>query len=321
DFAAFTESCLAAWDPVAAGLDTVAWARAALARMDPVRELEQEPNLALAHLARLTGARGPALNSLTACAASAQAIGEAAQIIRRGDADVMIAGGAHSMIHPFGVTGFNRLTALSTANADPATASRPFDAGRGGFVLGEGAGIVVLESRAHAEARGAPALAEIAGYGSTADAYRITDQDPTGAGMVGAMRAALADAGVAPAADDYINAHGTGTRENDGNETAAIKAVFGDHAYRVPVSSIKSMFGHFITAAGAVELIACVLAIRDRVVPPTVNLTTADPACDLDYVPNRCRAVPVDVALSMNLGFGGQNDALVVRRAGGKGKR
>ena len=314
DFDAFTTANLTAWKNELNGIDTVKWAQLALELMNVTRELEQEPNMPLSHLALLTGARGPALNCLTACAASTQAIGEAMEILRRGDADVMIGGGAHSMIHPFGVTGFNRLTALSTANENPPRASRPFDAQRGGFVLGEGAGMVVLETLEHAQARGAKILAEVVGYGSTADAFRITDQDPQGMGAVVAMREALADARLSPADVQYINAHGTGTRENDGNETSAIKTVFGDGAKGCPVSSIKSMMGHLIAAAGAVELITCVLAIRDGVVPPTMNLDNHDPECDLDYVPNQARKARVDVAMSNSFGFGGQNDTIIVKR-------
>jgi 3-oxoacyl-[acyl-carrier-protein] synthase II len=314
DFDCFTATCLAAWNPETGTTDMVKWAQLAMENMNVTRELEQEPNMPLSHLALLTGARGPAMNCLTACAASTQAIGEAAQILRRGDADVMIGGGAHSMIHPFGVTGFNRLTALSTANDDPPRASRPFDAHRGGFVLGEGAGMVILETLEHAQKRGATILAEIVGYGSTADAYRITDQDPQGMGAVVAMREALRDAGLTPADIQYINAHGTGTRENDGNETSAIKTIFGDRAKDCPVSSIKSMMGHLIAAAGAVELITCVLAIRDNVLPPTTNLDTPDPECDLDYVPNKARQARVDVAMSNSFGFGGQNDTIIVKR-------
>ena len=314
DFDAYTTAALSSWSDGATALDSVRWAQIARERMDVTREVEQEPNMPLSHLALLTGARGPALNCLTACAASTQAIGEATEILRRGDADVMIGGGAHSMIHPFGVTGFNRLTALSTMNDKPACASRPFDNARGGFVLGEGAGMVVLETLEHARRRGATILAEVAGYGSTADAFRITDQHPDGEGAIIAMREALADARLTPHDIHYINAHGTGTRENDGNETGAIKAVFGEHAKRVPVSSIKSMMGHLIAAAGAVELICCVLAIRDHVLPPTMNLENADPECDLDYVPNRARKAPVDVAMSNSFGFGGQNDTIIVKR-------
>jgi 3-oxoacyl-[acyl-carrier-protein] synthase II len=314
DMDAFTGAALAAWQNEKGEIDTVKWARIALEKMSPMRELEQEPNMPVAHLALLTGARGPAFNCLTACAASTQAIGEAAQILRRGDADVMISGGAHSMIHPFGVTGFNRLTALSTFNDDPPRASRPFDAERGGFVLGEGAGMVILETLEHAQGRGATILAEIVGYGSTADAFRITDQDPDGLGAVLAMEHALKDAGLTPGNIDYVNAHGTGTRENDGNETVAIKKVFGERAKDVPISSIKSMMGHLIAAAGAVELITCVLAIRDQLLPPTMNLHHPDPECDLDYIPNAARPAKVNVALSNSFGFGGQNDTIIVQR-------
>jgi len=288
----------------------------ALEHMNVVRELEQEPNMPLSHLALMTGARGPAFNCLTACAASTQAIGEATEILREGRADVMIGGGAHSMIHPFGVTGFNLLTALSKANEDPPRASRPFDGKREGFVLGEGAGMVILETLDHARNRNANILAEVAGYGSTADAFRITDQEPEGLGAVVAMTEALGDAGLTPADIGYINAHGTGTKENDGNETMAIKKVFGELAHQVPVSSIKSMMGHLIAAAGAVELITCVLAIRDQMLPPTMNLKNPDPKCDLDYVPNKARPAKVRVALSNSFGFGGQNDTLVVKRFG-----
>jgi 3-oxoacyl-[acyl-carrier-protein] synthase II len=314
DFSAFTAAALSAWDAETNAVNTVKWAEIARQRMNPTRELEQEPNMPLSHLALLTGARGPAFNCLTACAASTQAIGEATEILRRGDADVMIGGGTHSMIHPFGVTGFNRLTALSTANEDPPRASRPFDAQRGGFVLGEGAGMVILETLDHAQSRGAKILAEVVGYGSTADAFRITDQHPQGEGAIGAMTAALADARLTPADIHYVNAHGTGTRENDGNETLAIKNVFGDAAKACPVSSIKSMMGHLIAAAGAVELITCVLAIRDNMLPPTMNLEHFDPACDLDYVPNQARKARVDAALSNSFGFGGQNDSIIVKR-------
>ncbi|MGA3065572.1 MAG: beta-ketoacyl-[acyl-carrier-protein] synthase family protein [Tepidisphaeraceae bacterium] len=314
DFEAYSSAILSGWSPATAELSAVKWAEVAFERMNAVRELEQEPNMPLSHLALLTGARGPALNCLTACAASTQAIGEATEILRRGDADVMIGGGAHSMIHPLGVTGFIRLTALSTANENPARASRPFDNQRGGFVLGEGAGVVILETLDHAKKRGAKILAEIVGYGSTADAFRITDQHPDGEGAIVAMKEALADARLSPRDIQYINAHGTGTRENDGNETGAIKAVFGENARGCPVSSIKSMMGHLIAAAGAVELICCVLAIRDGILPPTMNLENPDPECDLDYVPNKARPARVDVAMSNSFGFGGQNDTLIVRR-------
>ena len=314
DYAAYTGAALAAWDGETRAINAATWAETAAKLMDVTREHEQEPNMPLFHVARLVNAAGPSFNCLTACAASLQATGEATEILRRGDADVMLAGGAHSMIHPFGVTGFNRLTALSEMNDDPPAASRPFDKTRGGFVLGEGAGMTVLETLDHAVARGATILAEVAGYGSTADAFRITDQHPDGAGAVAAMRLALEDANLTPADIDYVNAHGTGTSENDSTETTAIKTVFGDLANSIPVSSIKSMMGHLIAAAGSVELIACVLAIRDGMLPPTMNLHHADPECDLDYVPNASRAAKVDTVLTNNFGFGGQNDTLVVRR-------
>jgi 3-oxoacyl-[acyl-carrier-protein] synthase II len=314
DLTAYTTAALSSYDAQSGRCDVRRWAEMARALMHPLQELEQEPNMPLSHVALQTGARGPAFNCLTACAASTQAIGEATEILRRGDADVMIGGGAHSMIHPFGVTGFNRLTALSTANEDPPRASRPFDAHRGGFVLGEGAGMVILETLDHARARNAPILAEVVGYGSTADAFRITDQHPDGTGAVIAMREALADARLQPSDIHHINAHGTGTRENDGNETGAIKQVFGEYARRIPVSSIKSMMGHLIAAAGAVEFITCVLTIRDQVLPPTMNLHTPDPECDLDYVANKARPAAVTNVMSNSFGFGGQNDTIIVSR-------
>jgi 3-oxoacyl-[acyl-carrier-protein] synthase II len=294
-------------------LDTVRWAETALRSLSPLNELEQDPNLAAGHIAVQLKIQGPSFNTLTACAASTQAIGEAMHLIRYGDADVMISGGTHSMIHPLGVTGFNRLTALSMRNDSCLTASRPFDRTRDGFVLGEGSGILILEELEHARRRGAPILAEIVGYGSTADAFRITDIHEDGRGAIAAMRAALSKAGIEPQHVDYISAHGTGTEENDKIESLAIRAVFGEHAPKVAVSSIKSMVGHLIAAAGAVELITCVLAIRDGMVPPTINYSMPDPNCDLDYVPNQARRMKVTTCLSNSFGFGGQNDALVVR--------
>jgi len=276
--------------------------------------LEQEPNMPAGHLASLFGAQGPNVNCLTACAASSQAIGEAVEIIRRGEADVMLSGGTHTMIHPFGVTGFNLLTALSTSNDQPQKASRPFDRNRDGFVLGEGAGMVLLESLEHAKARGARIYGEICGYGSTADAFRITDTHPQGRGAISCLRMALDDAQLNVEQIDYINAHGTSTSVNDRVETLAIKQVFGQQAYKVPVSSTKSMMGHLIAAAGATELIFCLLAIRDNVVPPTINYETPDPDCDLDYVPNVAREVQCNYALSNSFGFGGQNITLIARR-------
>ncbi|MFQ5491063.1 MAG: beta-ketoacyl-[acyl-carrier-protein] synthase family protein, partial [Phycisphaerae bacterium] len=233
---------------------------------------------------------------------------------RRGDADVMISGGTHSMIHPLGVTGFNRLTALSTRNDSCLTASRPFDRTRDGFVLGEGACTLILEELEHARARGADILAEVAGYGSTADAFRITDIHEDGRGAIAAMRLAVKDAGVDIEDIDYISAHGTGTEENDKIESLALRLLFGEKAKSVPISSIKSMMGHLIAAAGGVELITCVLAMRDGVVPPTINYQNPDPNCDLDYVPNEPRRLPVRTALSNSFGFGGQNDTLIVTK-------
>jgi 3-oxoacyl-[acyl-carrier-protein] synthase II len=254
---------------------------------------------------------------LTACAASSQAVGEASEIIRRGDADVMISGGTHSMIHPFGVTGFNLLTALSTRNDNPTKASRPFDRLRDGFVLGEGAAMVILEDLERARRRDAPIYGEILGYGSTADAYRITDIHPEGRGAIGCMRMALQDARLDPGDIDYVNAHGTSTAVNDRVETLACKAVFGPHAAKTPISSTKSMMGHLIAAAGATELILCLMAIRDNVLPPTINYENPDPDCDLDYVPNTARESPCNIALNNSFGFGGQNITLIVGRFSG----
>ncbi len=314
DFANYTATHLQGWDPEKRGIDYPRWVEIAKQRISMWREVEQESNMTLSHLAMELETYGPAYNCLTACAASTQAIGEASEMLRRGDADVMVSGGAHSMIHPLGVTGFNRLTALSNRNDDPQTASRPFNKTRDGFVLGEGSGMVILETLEHAQKRGATPLAEIIGYGSSADAYRITDIHPDGRGPCAAMRAALAQAGVEPKDIDYISAHGTGTKENDSIETRAVKNVFGDHAKSTPMSSIKSMMGHLIAAAGACELIACVLAIRDNKLPPTINLNDPDPELDLDYVPNVARDADVNICLSNSFGFGGQNDTLIVRR-------
>ncbi len=314
DFDNYVASNLAGWEKDSRRLNSVAWAAEAKQRLTLWREVEQESNMTLGHLANEMEVYGPAYNCLTACAASTQAIGEANEILRRGDADVMLSGGAHSMIHPFGVTGFNRLTALSTRNDTCITASRPFNRTRDGFVLGEGSGMIVLETLEHARKRGAKVLAEVIGYGSSADAFRITDIHPDGRGAVAAMRQALEQARVQPRDIHYISAHGTGTKENDSIETHAVKAVFGEYARSVPMSSIKSMMGHLIAAAGAVELITCILAIRDGKLPPTINLQDRDPALDLDYVPNQARDATVDVALSNSFGFGGQNDTLVIRR-------
>lgn len=310
----FFAAILEGWDAGKNQMDWGRWAQVAFGRMDPMYELEQEPNMPAAHLAVLTGARGPTRSCLTACAASTQAVGEAMMMIRRGDADVMLAGGAHSMIHPLGVTGFNRLTALSTRNDSPQTASRPFTASRDGFVLGEGAAVLILESLSSAQKRGMKIMSELIGYGSSTDAFRITDMHEEGRGAIQAMTAALADAGISYKDVDYVNTHGTSTGENDAIETKAIKAVFKEKAKRTPASSVKSMLGHLIGAAGAAELITCVLAIRDGIVPPTINLNDPDPALDLDYVPNKPRKMPVNVAMNESFGFGGQNDVVIVRR-------
>ncbi|MFB0524742.1 MAG: beta-ketoacyl synthase [Phycisphaerae bacterium] len=310
----FFAALVQAWDADKNEMDWGKWAQVAFGRMDPMHELEQEPNMPAAHIAMLTGARGPTRSCLTACAASTQAVGEAMMLIRRGDAEVMIAGGAHSMIHPLGLMGFNRLTALSTRNDSPETASRPFTASRDGFILGEGAAILILESLSSAKKRGVEILAEVIGYGSSSDAFRITDMHEEARGPIQAMTAALADAGISYKDVDYISTHGTSTQENDSIETLAIKAVFKEEAKNIPASSVKSMFGHLIGAAGAAEMITCVLAIRDNIVPPTINLNDPDPALDLDYVPNRPRKHQVNVAMNESFGFGGQNNVVIIKR-------
>ena len=312
DFEAFTEMMVAGLNGV--NLDITKFTKKGLEILHPLEELEQEPNMPAGHLASLFNAQGPNINCLTACAASSQAVGEAVEIIRRGEADVMLSGGTHTMIHPFGITGFNLLTALSTRNDEPQKASRPFDRDRDGFVVGEGAGMVVLEELDRAKARRAKVYGEICGYGSTADAFRITDAHPEGRGAISCMRMALDDARLASEKIDYINAHGTSTTVNDRVETLAIKQVFGGQAYKIPASSTKSMMGHLIAAAGATELIYCLLAIRDNVVPPTTNYENPDPDCDLDYVPNAAREARCDHVMTNSFGFGGQNITLIARR-------
>jgi 3-oxoacyl-[acyl-carrier-protein] synthase II len=270
------------------------------------------PNMAAGWVSMRTGARGPIFSPTTACAASSQAVGDAFRTIQRGDADVMLAGGTDSLIHPLVVAGFSSIHALSTRTDAPALASRPFDKDRDGFVLAEGAGILVLEILEAARARGARIYAEVLGYGLSADANHPTASSANG--PTRAMRLALADAKLAPEAVDYINAHGTSTPLNDQHETEAIKAVFGEHARRLAVSSIKSMTGHLVGAAGGVEAIATALALHHGVLPPTINYTTPDPACDLDYVPNQARRVPIRVAMSNSFAFGGTNSILVLSR-------
>jgi 3-oxoacyl-[acyl-carrier-protein] synthase II len=267
------------------------------------------------HLANEFDLGGPNFTCLTACAASAQAIGEAAELIRYGDADLMCAGGSHSMIHSFGLSGFSLLTALSKRNDTPQTASRPFDLTRDGFVLGEGAGIVILEELEHAKARGATIYAELTGYGTTGDAFRMTDPHPEGRGAIRCIQNALKDAGISADQIGYVNAHGTSTPANDETETYALKQALGSAAYRVPVSSTKSMMGHLIAAGGAVELIISIMAMREGVLPPTMNYQTPDPTCDLDYIPNAAREQPgIQNVLSNSFGFGGQNIALIASR-------
>jgi 3-oxoacyl-[acyl-carrier-protein] synthase II len=312
DFLSFSRMVTAALEPDS--LNIAKFVQAGLQTLQPMAELEQEPSVPAGHVAGMFNAQGPNVNCLTACAASSQAVGEAIEIIRRGDADAMISGGTHSMIHPFGVTGFNLLTALSTRNDEPQRASRPFDRQRDGFVLGEGAGMVVLEELEHARRRGAPIYGEVLGYGSTADAYRITDIHPEGRGAIGCMRMAIQDAGINASDVHYVNAHGTSTLVNDRVESVACKIVFGNGGKQVPVSSTKSMMGHLIAAAGVTEMIVCLLAIRDNVLPPTINYEYPDPECDLDYVPNEARPARCDYALNNSFGFGGQNVSLLVGR-------
>ncbi|MFT3870182.1 MAG: beta-ketoacyl-ACP synthase II [Nibricoccus sp.] len=260
------------------------------------------------------GARGPNFGVVSACATATHALGEAMHVIRRGDADVMIAGGAEAAITPFAYASFCSMKAMSTRNDDPKTASRPFSLGRDGFIMGEGAGIMVLESLEHAQKRGAKIYCEIAGYGASCDAFHITQPDPDGKGLALAMRSALKSAGVAPEAIDYLNAHGTSTPYNDKFETLAIKKVFGDHAKKMAISSTKSMTGHLLGAAGGIESIICVKALENQIMPATINLHEPDPECDLDYVPNTARPAKLTTVQSNNLGFGGQNSSVVFRK-------
>jgi len=270
-------------------------------------------DMAAAQISIALGVKGLNLCTTSACSSSSDAIGVAYELIKRGDAQAAIAGGSESTINPIGIAGFNALRALSTRNDEPQLASRPFDTERDGFVMSEGACLLILESLAHAQKRGANILAEIIAYGASADAYHITQPDEDGAGAAKAMQLALDKAGLAPAEIDYINAHGTSTPLNDKTETIAIKTVFGDHAYRMLVSSTKSMTGHLIGAAGAIEAAVCIMAIQHRIIPPTINLTHPDPECDLDYVPNVARQAKVTTALTNSFGFGGHNSVLIFR--------
>ena len=312
DFNAFTRSVNAAMGSGECASTT--FMHTAQPAFDPEIEQELEPDMPAIHLAGLLNAHGPVANCISACVSSTQAIGESMRMIQQGETDVMLCGGAHSTIHQFGVTGFQRLSALSQRNNDPRTAVRPFDANRDGFVIGEGAGLFIIEERDHALGRGAEILGEITGYGSSQDAYRVTDSHPEGRGTEAAMKRALASAGLNPDDIDYINAHGTGTVMNDKVETLAIKRAFGQQAYRIPVSSTKSMLGHATTACGAIELAVCLISLRTGVIPPTVNHETPGEDCDLDYVPYSAREVPCRHVLTNNIGFGGQNAALIVSR-------
>ena len=315
DFPHLVTAVKRAYRPDTRRVDASTFFAIGLKEFDAKREQELEMHTTPAHLADAFDLEGPNYNCLTACAASSQAIGEATELIRCGDAEVMLSGGSHSMIHPLGVTGFNLLTALSQRNDSPQTASRPFDQTRDGFVLGEGAGIVILEELEHAKKRGATIYAELSGYGTTGDAFRVTDSHDEGRGAIACMRGALADAALPPEAIGYINAHATSTQVNDRIETLAIKRVFGDAAYRIPVSGTKSMVGHLIAAAGVTGLILTIETIRQGIIHPTINYQTPDPECDLDYVPNVAREKPgIEHALTNAFGFGGQNISLIVSR-------
>ncbi|PSR34632.1 MAG: beta-ketoacyl-[acyl-carrier-protein] synthase II [Sulfobacillus benefaciens] len=281
-------------------------------RVSPFLIPKMIANMAGGQIAMRFNLRGPNVTLVTACASSGNALGDAFRTIQHGEADVMLTGGSEAVILPIAFAGFCAMKALSTRNEDPTTASRPFDQGRDGFVMGEGAGFLVFESLTHAQDRGATILAEVIGYGRSADAYHMVEPEPEGAGAVLAMQRALRDAGLQPEAIDYINAHGTSTPKGDLAETIAIKNVFGEHAYRLAVSSTKSATGHLLGAAGAVELIASILAIGHQVLPPTLNLEAPGEGCDLDYVPNVPRPHPVHRVMSNAFGFGGQNACLIV---------
>ena len=271
-------------------------------------------DMASGQVSMMIGAKGPNFSTVSACATGADSIGEALEMIRRGRADVVIAGGTEAAICEIGVAGFNSCMALSTRNEDPQGASRPFDSDRDGFVLGEGAGLLVLESLEHAEKRGANILAEMSGYGASSDAHHVTQPHPDGEGAARAMKWAIEDAGITPDKVDYVNAHGTSTPLNDKYETIAMKRMYGDHAYNLAISSTKSMTGHLLGAAGAIEAAFTVLAIKNDIVPPTINIGNPDPECDLNYIPNTAKKQPVNVAMSNSLGFGGHNASLVFER-------
>ena len=283
-------------------------------RVSPFTVPMMIPNMATGLAAIALGAKGPSSAVATACAAGSNAIGDAFRLLQLGKADAMVCGGAESAITPLGVAGFASAKALSFRNDDPSSASRPFDKDRDGFVIGEGSGVLVLETLAHAEARGATILAEIVGYGTTCDAHHITSPTPGGVGGAAAMRLALEDGGISADSIDYVNAHGTSTPANDSNETAAIKSALGARAGQIPVSSTKSMTGHLLGGSGGIEAVACVLALQHNVVPPTINHTNPDPECDLDVVPNSAREHTLEMVLSNSFGFGGHNVCLAFRR-------
>lgn len=271
-------------------------------------------NMGAGHISMTFKAKGPNMTVVTACASATNAIGEAFRIIQRDDADIMITGGTEASITPIAIAGFCSMKALSDNNEDPKGASRPFDKNRDGFIMGEGSGILILEDLEHAIKRGARMYGEVVGYGSTADAYHITAPAPDGEGAYKAMKKAVADADINPEKIDYINAHGTSTEMNDKFETMAIKRLMGDYAYKVPISSTKSMTGHLLGAAGGIEAIACLMAINEGVIPPTINYNTKDENCDLDYVPNHARKVEVSYAMSNSLGFGGHNASIILKK-------
>ncbi|MCL2211033.1 MAG: beta-ketoacyl-ACP synthase II [Treponema sp.] len=284
-------------------------------RMLPLTVPMMIPNEAAGNISMIFGTKGPAYTQVTACAAGTDSIGQGLELIRSGRCDVVIAGGTEAVIVPFAIGGFQMLKALSTKRCnEPEKASRPFDADRDGFVMGEGSGVLILESEEHAKARGAKIIVELAGYGATADAYHITSPDPAGEGGANAVRLALEDAEMKPEEIQYYNAHGTSTEINDPTETKMIKMAFGDHAYKMKVSSTKSMHGHCIAGAGGIEAIACILAIRDGFFPPTINLDNPAPECDLDYVPNKVQYGEIKAAASGSLGFGGHNGVIVFRK-------
>ncbi len=271
-------------------------------------------DMAASQVSMALGLKGPNLCVTTACSSGSDALGIACGLIQHRGVKAVVAGGSEAIINPIGIAAFNALRALSTRNDEPEKASRPFDAGRDGFVIGEGSGVMVLEDMEHALSRGATIFAEIIGYGATADAYHITQPSENGEGAARAIKMALNDAGLGINDIDYINAHGTSTPLNDKTETLAVKTVFGERAYKIPMSSTKSMIGHLIGAAAAVESIVCIMAIQNNTLPPTINLTTPDPDCDLDYVPNAARKVPVNIVLKDSFGFGGHNSVLIFRR-------